>query len=71
MKRGSAILFAILTILALLLFAIDMMVGSVGIAARDVWAALTGGECDPVTRKIILVQVPEEVMVKPSLAFAF
>lgn len=54
MKRGSAILFAILTILALLLFAIDMMVGSVGIAARDVWAALTGGECDPVTRKIIL-----------------
>lgn len=53
MKRGSAILFAILTILALLLFAIDMMVGSVGIAARDVWAALTGGECDPVTRKII------------------
>lgn len=54
MKRGSAILFAILTILALLLFAIDMMVGSVGIAARDVWAALTGGKCDPVTRKIIL-----------------
>ena len=54
MKRGSAILFAILTILALLLFAIDMMVGSIGIAARDVWAALTGGECDPVTRKIIL-----------------
>ena len=54
MKRGSAILFTILSILALLLFAIDMMVGSVGIAARDVWAALTGGECDPVTRKIIL-----------------
>ena len=54
MKRGSAILFAILSILALLLFAIDMMVGSVGIAARDVWAALTGGECDPVTRTIIL-----------------
>ena len=54
MKRGSAILFAILSILALLLFAIDMMVGSIGIAARDVWAALTGGECDPVTRKIIL-----------------
>lgn len=54
MKRGSAILFAILSILALLLFAIDMMVGSVGIAARDVWDALTGGDCDPVTRKIIL-----------------
>lgn len=54
MKRGSKILFVALTIAALLLLALDMMVGSVGIAASDVWAALTGGECDPVTRKIIL-----------------
>lgn len=54
MKRGSKTLFAILVIMTLVLFAVDMMVGSVGIAAQDVWAALTGGECDPVTRKIIL-----------------
>ncbi len=54
MKRGSKILFVALSIAALLLLALDMMVGSVGIAASDVWAALTGGECDPVTRKIIL-----------------
>ena len=54
MKRGSVILFAILTVMAIVLFAIDMMVGSVGIAARDIWAALTGGVCDPITRKIIL-----------------
>jgi iron complex transport system permease protein len=37
-----------------LLLAIDIMVGSVGIAIGDVWAALTGGDCDPITRKIIL-----------------
>ena len=54
MKRGTTILFIALTVIAVALFAVDMMVGSVGIAARDVWAALTGGECDPVTRKIIL-----------------
>ncbi len=54
MKRGSTTLFIALAIIATALFAIDMMVGSVGIAAKDVWAALTGGECDPVTRKIVL-----------------
>ncbi len=54
MKRGSIILFTALAIVAVILFAVDMMVGSVGIAARDVWAALTGGECNPVTRKIVL-----------------
>ena len=54
MKKGTTILFIALAIIAITLFAVDMMVGSVGIAARDVWAALTGGECDPVTRKIIL-----------------
>ena len=47
-------MFIALSVIAVALFAVDMMVGSVGIAARDVWAALTGGECDPVTRKIIL-----------------
>lgn len=54
MKRGSVILFTILAAMAIALFAIDMMVGSVGIAARDIWATLTGGACDPITRKIIL-----------------
>ena len=54
MRMRSKILFTILAITTLLLFAVDMMVGSVGIAAADVWAALTGGECDPITRKIVL-----------------
>jgi iron complex transport system permease protein len=35
------------------LFAADMMVGSVGISAKDVLAALMGGG-DPVTRKIVI-----------------
>ena len=54
MKHRSTILFASLGILLLLLLAIDMMVGSVAISAGDVWAALTGGECNPITRKIVL-----------------
>ena len=63
MRMRSKILFTILAITTLLLFAVDMMVGSVGIAASDVWAALTGGECDPITRKIVLdIRLMKSVM---------
>lgn len=63
MRIRSKILFTILAITTLLLFAVDMMVGSVGIAAADVWAALTGGECDPITRKIVLdIRLMKSVM---------
>ena len=54
MKQRNKILFISLAALTFVLFAIDMMVGSVGIAPEQVWAALTGGECDPVTRKIVI-----------------
>ena len=54
MNHRSTILFITLTALVVVLFAVDIMVGSVGIAASDVLAALTGGECDPITRKIII-----------------
>ena len=54
MNHRSTILFIILTALVVVLFAVDMMVGSVGISAGDVLAALTDGECDPITRKIII-----------------
>ena len=54
MRGRSTILFTILAVLILLLFVVDMMVGSVGISVRDVVAALTGGECDPMTRKIVV-----------------
>ena len=53
MRSRSRILFILLTALMVVLFAADMMVGSVGISAKDVLAALTGGG-DPVTRKIVI-----------------
>ena len=53
MKSRSRILFILLTALVVVLFAADMMVGSVGISAKDVLAALMGGG-DPVTRKIVI-----------------
>lgn len=53
MESRSRILFILLTALVVVLFAADIMVGSVGISAKDVLAALMGGG-DPVTRKIVI-----------------
>ena len=53
MRRRPALLFAALGTAAAALFALDLAVGSVAVPLRDVWAALTGGACDPVTAKII------------------
>ena len=47
-------LFILLTALTALLFCIDLSVGSVSIPLREVWAALTGGECPAATSKIII-----------------
>ena len=54
MSGRNTILFALLAVLIVLLFVVDMMVGSVSIAARDIVAAIVGAECDPMTRKIIV-----------------
>ena len=54
MQIRHSILFVSLSALCLILFAWDMMVGSIGIAFSDVWAALVGGDCDPVKAKIII-----------------
>ena len=55
MKRPShKLLFGILTILCLGLMVLDLCTGSVRIGLRDIAAALTGGECDAITRDIIL-----------------
>ena len=54
MQRRNTILFLLLSLLVVALLAIDMMVGSVGISAGEVWAAITGGECDPIKAKIII-----------------
>ncbi len=53
MRSRSHILFILLTAMVVVLFAADMMVGSVGISAKEVLAALMGGG-DPVTRKIVI-----------------
>lgn len=54
MRNRHTILFFMLGLLTAALFAVDMMVGSVSITAREVWAAVTSGECDPIKAKIIL-----------------
>ena len=54
MRNRSTILFCILSALVVLLFAADIAVGSVNIALSDIWATLTGGECDAVTARIII-----------------
>lgn len=53
MKSRSAILFSSLSLLTAALFVADLVIGSVNIPLRDVWAALAGGDCDPVTAKIV------------------
>lgn len=52
--RRTAILFTVLSLLTAALFAADLLIGSVAVALRDIWAALTGGSCDPAVRDIIL-----------------
>lgn len=55
-KKASrtALCFALLAFLAIALFTADLAVGSVPVALRDIGAALTGGDCDPATRDIVL-----------------
>lgn len=54
MRSRTSILFIVLTALTLFLFMLDLSVGAVAVPLRDVWAALTGGDCPPTTAKIIL-----------------
>lgn len=48
------ILFPVLCAVLLVLFALDMTVGGVHISPADVIRALCGGDCDEVTRKIVI-----------------
>ena len=54
MRSRSTILSSILITLTVSLFLLDLAVGAVNIPVRDVWAALTGGDCPPATKKIVL-----------------
>ncbi|MFV0506023.1 MAG: iron chelate uptake ABC transporter family permease subunit [Bacteroidales bacterium] len=47
-------IFISLAILIIVLFAIDMTIGTSNIPISNVWLALTGGDCPDTTRKIIL-----------------
>ena len=48
------IFFPILVILTILLFSLDIAVGSTSIPLPQVWAALTGGECPPAVARIVI-----------------
>ncbi len=54
MNARTTLLFALLSLLAAILFLLDLTVGAVPVPVGDVWAALTGGDCPRVTAKIIL-----------------
>lgn len=48
------LLFVLLFVLLAGLFAADLATGSAALAPAEVWGALTGGPCDPVSREIVL-----------------
>ena len=54
MKSRITILFTLLAVAIVALFVVDLAIGSTSIAIGEVWAALTGGECDEAMRDIVL-----------------
>ena len=52
--KRTPFLFITLGIVAILLLLIDMATGDTYIPITKVWAVLTGGECDEMTRNILL-----------------
>ena len=54
MKQRSTTLFIILSLLLVILFMLDLLVGSVHIPLRDILGAIVGADIDPATRLIVL-----------------
>ncbi|MEG1612183.1 MAG: iron ABC transporter permease [Alistipes sp.] len=54
MRSRATLLFFVLALLTLGLFVTDLVIGSTALSIKEVWAALTGGACDPITRDIVL-----------------
>ena len=54
MQRHSTILFVILSLLMVILFVLDLLIGSVHIPLHDILGALFGGDVDASTRLIVL-----------------
>lgn len=53
-RKSTSLLFITLGIVTILLVATDMATGDTSIPISKVWAVLTGGECDEMTRNILL-----------------
>lgn len=56
-RKHTALLFIALGIIALLLLVIDMATGDTYIPVSKVWAVLTGGECDEMTRNALPISM--------------
>ena len=54
MKSRSTILFVSLAILLVILFVLDLLIGSVHIPLRDILGVIVGADLDPATRLIVL-----------------
>ena len=54
MKSRSTILFVSLSLLLVILFVLDLLIGSVHIPLRDILGAIVGAGVDPATRLIVL-----------------
>ena len=54
MKSRSTTLFIVLSLLLVILFMLDLLVGSVHIPLRDILGAIVGADIDPATRLIVL-----------------
>ena len=54
MPRRSTTLFIILSLLLVILFFLDLLIGSVHIPLRDILGAIVGADVDPATRLIVL-----------------
>lgn len=59
----QTIIFVALVVVTIALLIADLSIGSVDIPIADIWAALTGGECDPISKDIILkIRVLKSIM---------
>ena len=54
MSRRSTTLFIILSLLLVILFVLDLLIGSIHIQLRDILGAVVGADVDPATRLIVL-----------------
>lgn len=54
LKARTSILFSLLGVALVILFFVDLMVGSVSLPLKDVWGALTGGDVPESTSMIVV-----------------